>query len=513
MGETVTDRIGGSEARLRFLLRLSDALRPLSDVADIVGEASRLLAEHLGADRAYFVDVDLTAGTARIERDFVRGGATSLAGEHPVSDFQWSVDILRRGECHVVEDTQTSSVVPVDERPAAAELGIISCMGAPVIKGGTLVGALCVAGAQPREWSADEVDLLRDVGDRIWSTIERARAELAQRRSEQKYRDLFEGIDAGFCVVEVRFDGADGRIDYRVIEANPAFYENTGFPKSILGDWLREAAPDLEEHWFETYGRVARTGEPVRFENQSEMLGRWFDVYAFRTGVPDAGLVAILFKDITERKRHERERELLMYELNHRVKNMLAVITSIGRQTQRNSSNMDEFVAQFNERIRSMSRAHEMLTQTHWEGADLRDQVEQTIQHFAPESENRIEISGESLFIRPNATLALSMALHELATNALKHGAWSQAEGKVLISWTTSDDGTTVLSWQEIGGPKVEPPEHSGFGMNLLQRGLARDLRGDVTVDYDRDGLKCRIEFVSGGEGGEARAEDSDRRG
>lgn len=95
---------------------------------------------------------------------------------------------------------------------------------------------------------------------------ERRGMEAALRKSEERYRTLFESIESGFCVVEVRFDRDHGRIDYRVVEANPAFYEQTGFPEAILGQWLREAAPDLEEHWFEAYGSVARTGKPLRFE-------------------------------------------------------------------------------------------------------------------------------------------------------------------------------------------------------------------------------------------------------
>src|SRR3712207_3698405 len=105
---------------------------------------------------------------------------------------------------------------------------------------------------------------------------------------------------------------------FRSLEANPAFYRQTGFPEAILGRWLRAAAPDLEEHWFEIYGRVARTGEPERFEQGSGMLGRWFDVYAFRTGEPAQRRVAILFNDISAR----RNAELALQESETRFRNM-----------------------------------------------------------------------------------------------------------------------------------------------------------------------------------------------
>ncbi|HEY1189243.1 MAG TPA: chemotaxis protein CheB [Gemmata sp.] len=173
------DALRQSEERQAFLLRLSDAIRPLADPAELTGAACRLLAERLDVDRAYFVEVDEAAGVARVERDFVRRGAPALTGEHRVADFAWSVEILRRGECHVVPDVRTSPLVPPAERPAAVAVGIVACMGAPLIKDARLVGALCVTADRPREWAAREVGLLVETAERIWATVERARAETA----------------------------------------------------------------------------------------------------------------------------------------------------------------------------------------------------------------------------------------------------------------------------------------------------------------------------------------------
>ncbi|MEN0076026.1 MAG: GAF domain-containing protein, partial [Paracraurococcus sp.] len=173
-----------SGARQALLLAVADALRPLADPAGIEGEACRLLAERLAVDRAYYVELDEAAATARVARDFVRGDAPSLAGQHRIADFAWSVAILRRGECHVIADTQASDLVPPADRPACAALGIIACMGAPLIKGGALVGTLCVTAARPRAWTRDEVELLREIGERVWASIERARAETRLREGE-----------------------------------------------------------------------------------------------------------------------------------------------------------------------------------------------------------------------------------------------------------------------------------------------------------------------------------------
>lgn len=153
---------------------------------------------------------------------------------------------------------------------------------------------------------------------------DRRQAEQAQARSEARYRSLFASIESGFCVVEVRPATAITQSDYRVVEANPAFYQQTGFPQSIFGAWLRKAAPSLEEHWYEIYERVALTGTPERFEQDSILLGRYFDVFAFRLGEPEERRVAILFTDISAR----RNAELSVQRLNERLENDVALRTA-----------------------------------------------------------------------------------------------------------------------------------------------------------------------------------------
>jgi PAS domain S-box-containing protein len=150
----------------------------------------------------------------------------------------------------------------------------------------------------------DENGEIREWVGTIEDITERKRAEEALRESEARYRTLFDSIDEGFCVIEMLFDENEKPADYRFLEINPAFEKHTGLERA-LGKRMRELAPRHEAHWFEIYGRVAQTGEPVRFENRAEALNRWFDVYAYRYGQPENRQVAILFSDITERKRAE----------------------------------------------------------------------------------------------------------------------------------------------------------------------------------------------------------------
>ncbi len=155
--------------------------------------------------------------------------------------------------------------------------------------------------------------------------------EQALYDSEEKYRSLFNSIDEGFCIVEVKFDG-DTPVDYRFLEYNRAFEAQTGLIDA-QGRWMRELAPDHEQHWFELYGSVARTGESIRFQNAAKALGRYYDVNAFRVGLPEQRRVAILFKDITERKLAQdqlreanRRKDEYLAMLGHELRNPLAAI-------------------------------------------------------------------------------------------------------------------------------------------------------------------------------------------
>jgi two-component system, LuxR family, sensor kinase FixL len=196
--------------------------------------------------------------------------------------------------------------------PAVAELGAVAYLAVPLaLPDDCVVGALCAIDREPRAWTTQEEGALRDLADAVEAEMvgglrlrEAEAAAAALRESEERYRALFQAIDTGFCIVEVKFDGEQRPTDYRFVEVNPAFAAQTGLA-GAAGKWMRELAPDHEQHWFDTYGRIALTGEALRFENVAAALGRWYDVYAFRIGEPEARRVAILFNDISDRRRAE----------------------------------------------------------------------------------------------------------------------------------------------------------------------------------------------------------------
>ena len=194
--------------------------------------------------------------------------------------------------------------------------------------------------------------------------------------------------------------------------------------------------------------------------------------------------------DVTEARRAEEHQRLLINELNHRVKNSLATVQSIAHQTLRDGMPVGEARDLLTARLLSLSAAHDVLTRESWEGADLGEVVAAALR---PYDAARHSALGPPHRVGPQTALALSMALHELATNALKYGALSGAEGKVSVAWETGEDGHLVLTWREEGGPPVVAPSRTGFGSRLLRQGLGVELGGPADLRFEPTGLVCVI--------------------
>jgi two-component sensor histidine kinase len=195
-------------------------------------------------------------------------------------------------------------------------------------------------------------------------------------------------------------------------------------------------------------------------------------------------------RDLTELKGAEELQRLLVNELNHRVKNSLATVQSIASQTLRAATDLPSAGAALDARIGSLARAHDLLTDRSWSGADFAAVVARALEPFAP---TRLDVAGPSLEVSPKHALALSMALHELATNAAKYGALSNACGCVRVRWEVRETSLR-LEWLESGGPEVSPPCRRGFGTRLLQDGLAHEFASQTQLDYAPTGVRCEIE-------------------
>jgi two-component sensor histidine kinase len=194
-------------------------------------------------------------------------------------------------------------------------------------------------------------------------------------------------------------------------------------------------------------------------------------------------------RDLTDRKRTEELERLLSNELNHRVRNTLATVQSIVVQSLRGAVDLESASKAVSARIVSLAGAHEVLTDRSWSGADLNDLV---VRAIAPFASGNITVEGPSLDVSPKQALALSLALHELATNAAKYGALSRPGGRVDLRWVVQN-GQLRLTWRETGGPPVVPPSRQGFGSRLLQDVLASELDGQTRLEFAADGVACWI--------------------
>lgn len=193
-----------------------------------------------------------------------------------------------------------------------------------------------------------------------------------------------------------------------------------------------------------------------------------------------------------ERLRAFEQERLLMAELDHRVKNTLANIQAIIVQTGRSAHSLTEFTEGLEQRIHSMARAHSLLTKSRWEGVSLASLVEEELAAYRQQT-GAMTVSGTLVLLVPKAALALSLALHELATNAAKYGALSVGSGRLSVEWTVNGAGALELLWQESGGPPVEQPKQRGFGSTLIERALGWETGGDAQLLFDPQGVICKI--------------------
>lgn len=219
------------------------------------------------------------------------------------------------GRTVVVEDIATDPLWANFKSLALAH-GLRACWSTPIHdERQHVLGTFAVYMRQPARPTADHTRLTTVATQTASIAIMRHRAQAALRESEENYRTLFEQMDEGFCTIEVIFDEQQKPVDFRFAAVNPAFERQTGI-KDAVGRRIREIAPQLEEHWFETYGRVALTGEPVRFENEAAPLARTYEALAFRVGQPEERKVAVLFNDVTQRKRAAEELQQSQTELH-----------------------------------------------------------------------------------------------------------------------------------------------------------------------------------------------------
>lgn len=388
---------------------------------------------------------------------------------------------------------------------AAAQDGLRSAFAFPVIVGGHRLGVFAFLSDRVRTTEPVLFKMSNPIGSQVGQFIERRNAELALQKSEQRYRAVIESQTEMVC----RF-----RTEGTILFVNEAYARSQGTTSDeLIGqDFWPIVAPEDRSRVKEMLAGLSPSAPEVRIENRvvTKKGVCWFlwtnraltfDAQGRCVEVQSTGI------DITDRKAIEDQRQLLIDELNHRVKNTLAVIQGIAHQTFTKQASPLEARAAFSGRLAALGAAHGLLAQQSWDRVEIDTLVRSTLEASGL-SKERFLIAGPSVFLAPRHALAVSLALHELSTNAMKYGALSNGIGNIAVSWTISDSGENRLNleWRESGGPTVAPPTRRGFGLMMIERALASELGCGVQLGFHPDGVQCRIEILLHG-GSVARAE------
>jgi PAS domain S-box-containing protein len=369
-------------------------------------------------------------------------------------------------------------------------------------------------------WITARTKLIRDANGHFvrslgaqWDITAEKRSEAALRESEERYRSFITRSSEGIWLLE--FDPpldtslpVEEQVDLayrhgRFVDCNDAMARMYGLERAedLVGKTLEFPMPSADPDARAYLAGIILSGYSVNGVESVELDAagnpKYFDNSMI--GIVEKSQLKRLWgiqRDITERKRAEEQRTLLINELNHRVKNTLATVQSIASQTLRNAGTAARVKEALEGRLIALARAHDVLTRENWEGAELKEIVVQALAPYVDLEGGRLTMAGPEVRLAPHIALALSMALQELTTNAVKYGALSNEVGTIDIAWDAEPDETGSrlrLRWQESGGPYVQAPTHQGFGSRLIERSLARELNGNARIEFRPEGILCTV--------------------
>jgi PAS domain S-box-containing protein len=388
----------------------------------------------------------------------------------------------------------------------AGHLPVVSYLAVPVVsKSGVVHGGLFFGHDQPGMFTRETEDAVVGIAAHAAVAVDNARllqsahVEIAQRRkaefSARHYASIIE--NSGDAIASTNLDG--------IIQSwNPGAERLFGYTaEEAVGQPITIVIPPDRASEERVILQRIRRGE--RIEHQETVRqrkdGSQIDVSLTVSPVKDSegGIVGAskIARDITERRRAQEQQQLLVGEIKHRIKNTLATVQAIARQTLQNApeADFDAFIA----RLGALASAQDLLTIERWNRAALHELVDQALRPFQQRHSARIHTTGSAdIYLDAQKASLLTMALHELATNAVKYGCLSNATGSVQLTWRQSGDDQPArirITWAESGGPPVAPPERKGFGSFLIERALGGS-DGQAQLIFDRDGLRCELEIA-----------------
>jgi PAS domain S-box-containing protein len=344
---------------------------------------------------------------------------------------------------------------------------------------------------QAYDWRIERVELPDSrygVVCYFYNLSERLEFERKLRASEESFRRIFEQTSDLIITADLK---------QVITDCNPSAAAAVGLSRSeAIGRKISDfISPDDFGRTTAMLSQKLEQGGTTRYDVRvRSSCGEWL-YWEINSGLTygDEGKpvgLHVVGRDITERKRLERHQQLLVGELNHRVKNTLAIVQSLAHQTFQKNVSSGEAIHSFEGRLQALAAAHNLLTRKNWDAAPLAEVIADALQPFcAPE---RCHAEGPEVMLPPATAVALSLATHELATNAAKYGALSAHEGRVVVQWSVNAEGLDLV-WREEGGPTVASVAAQGFGTKLIKRTFSSELGGTVDLNFDPAGLICTI--------------------
>lgn len=308
-------------------------------------------------------------------------------------------------------------------------------------------------------------------------------------RAEQ-YRRVGESITFGVWITD-----SDGKLQF----VSQSFLDMLGISAvDAMGlGWVSKLEDGTAQDTVEAWDRCREEG--TAWEREHRFIGkdgRRYDVLALGRPVRNkAGQItswAGLNIDITDRKREQERLSLISAELDHRVKNILATVSTIARMTGRSAESLEEHIEAFQNRIQALASAHQQLASARWRGLSFKNLVSTEVEPYRAET-SKVIIRGPDVMLRPNAAQALALAIHELATNAAKYGAFSKEQGSTVVEWNWNKAGGLNFSWREVGLSNLKQPKRTGFGASVIEKITAGQLKTTSKMTFHSDGIEVTL--------------------
>jgi PAS domain S-box-containing protein len=469
------------------LFRLTDGLHRAASAEEIYAVSLQAILHALRCDRASILLMDEARAMRFVAwRGLSDGYRSAVEGHSP-----WSAD-ERDPVAICVNDVATADLTPELKATVIAE-GIRACAFIPLMANGRLIGKFMAYYDVPHTFTDSEMNVALAVARQLAFGLTREGAEKDLRANEERLRLATEAGKVGVW----EWDVVGDRVAW-----TDSLYAMHGVSREQLeatsGAISQLTHPEDRERLTEAIRKSVATGEPCEVEFRAVRPdGEIVWLFTSVGTVREKGKVVRLLGatiDITERKQSDAQRDLLVAELSHRVKNTLATVISIAHQSFSKGLSVEEARASFDGRIRALAQTHGRLAEGNWSGVPFETIVSDELAPYRRDDGVNVRASGPWTILAPKQAVVLGMAFHELATNAAKYGALSNKNGVVDIAWEMDRPQSELrIRWAESGGPAVAAPRRSGFGRLLLERALAADLQGKVSLDFAESGLRCDI--------------------